>query len=400
MNLTLADLDAALEEITSTQIEASNLISHIYTPGRNKRSVLPFGGLLKFLFGTADNDDVEDMKQDIQRLYDNQVDQANILNDVVSITNISRGLINENIMKINEIIKTITFLNDSIDELYERLRPLYHSRRFQLLHSETQTHHLRIQTLIRQIHNDIGLIKQYLSIHSTGKLTPSITDPIHLKQELLKIQDKLPTRLSLPEDPQKNIWHYYRFLTVTPIAHANSLLLMIKIPLIDLDSGMNLYKIYNLPIYHPHIEKSLKYQIEGTNIVVTKDNKYATILADTEFLTCTLAEGHFCDHGLYHVDTSHWCLTALFFKDDDKISKFCKLEIANIAGPQANYLDQGLWAISLINPMHMEIKCEDHTHVKTLQAPITFVKLQPACSAFSSDIKLPLILNNIPKVFL
>ena len=84
------------------------------------------------------------MKQDIQRLYDNQVDQANILNDVVSITNISRGLINENIMKINEIIKTITFLNDSIDELYERLRPLYHSRRFQLLHSETQTHHLRI----------------------------------------------------------------------------------------------------------------------------------------------------------------------------------------------------------------------------------------------------------------
>ena len=89
------------KKTTNTQIEASNLISHIYTPGRNKRSILPFEDLLKFLFGTADNDDVEDMKQDIQRLYDNQVDQANILNDDVSITNISRGLINENIMKIN-----------------------------------------------------------------------------------------------------------------------------------------------------------------------------------------------------------------------------------------------------------------------------------------------------------
>ena len=218
---------------------------------------------------------------------------------------------------------------------------------------------------------DIDLIKEYLNIHSTGKLTPSITDPIHLKQELLKIKNQLPPRLSLPEDPEVNIWHYYRFLSVTPVAHANSLLLMIKIPLIDLDSGMNLFKIYNLPIYHPDIGKSLQYQIEGMNFAVTKDNKYATMLTDTEFLTCTLAEGHFCDlnTGLYHVDTNQWCVTALFFKDDDKISKSCKLEMTNITGPQANYLDQGLWAISLMKPTHMEIKCEDHTHVKTLQPP-------------------------------
>ena len=37
----------------------------------------------------------------------------------------------------------------------------------------------------------------------------------------------------------------------------------------------------------------------------------------------------------------------------------------------------------------MEIKCEDHSHVKTLQPPMTFINLQPACSAFSSTIKLP-----------
>ena len=37
----------------------------------------------------------------------------------------------------------------------------------------------------------------------------------------------------------------------------------------------------------------------------------------------------------------------------------------------------------------MEIKCSDHTHIKTLQPPITLIKLQPACSAFSPLIKLP-----------
>ena len=86
---------------------------------------------------------------------------------------------------------------------------------------------------------------------------PSITDPVHLRQELLWRNKQLPARLSLPEDPHRNIWHYYRFLTVNPVTHGNKLALMIRIPLTDLDSGMNLYKIYNLPIYDHCIGKSL-----------------------------------------------------------------------------------------------------------------------------------------------
>ena len=59
---------------------------------------------------------------------------------------------------------------------------------------------------------------------------------------------------------------------------------MISIPLTDLDSGMNLYKIYNIPIYDHNIGKSLTYQLEGTNLAITKYNKYATILSDRNLL--------------------------------------------------------------------------------------------------------------------
>ena len=176
---------------------------------------------------------------------------------------------------------------------------------------------------------------------------------------------------------------------------------MITIPLIDLDSGMNLYKIYNLPILHQDIQKSLKYELESNNLAITKDNKYATLLADTELLTCTLAEGHFCslNNGLYHVDNNKWCVTVLPFKNSNKIKIFCKVEMANITGPQANYLDQVNWAISVIDPTHMEIRCEDHTHVKTLQPPSTMVNLQPACNAFSSELKLPPYFKQYSKGF-
>ena len=82
---------------------------------------------------------------------------------------------------------------------------------------------------------DIFLIKAYLNNNSTGKLTTTINDPIHLRQELLKIYKQLPAKLSLPEDLHSNIWHYYRFLTITRVTNGNKLILVIRIPLVYLD---------------------------------------------------------------------------------------------------------------------------------------------------------------------
>ena len=138
------------------------------------------------------------MKQDIQKLYDNQISQSKVLNDVISIANISRDLINANIMKINQFISTITFINDTVDSIMNQLRPLFSARRFLLLHTESIIHHSRIRSLPEQMKTDTAQIKAYLNIHITGKLTPSFTDPAHLRQKLLWINKQLPARLSLP----------------------------------------------------------------------------------------------------------------------------------------------------------------------------------------------------------
>ena len=245
LNMTVDDINLVLCEITSTQIEAFNLINHIHRPKdiRTKRSLLTFGGLFHFLFGTVNDEDVRSMKQDMQKLYENQITQCKVLNDVISIANILGGLINENIMKISQIISTITFINDTMDSIMNQLRPLFLTRRFLLLHTESLIHHSRIRSLLGQLKTDTALIKAYLNIHITEKLTPSLTDPAHLRQELLQINIQLPARRSLPEDLHGNIWHYYRFLPVNPIIHGGNVVLMIRIPLIDLDSGISLYDL-------------------------------------------------------------------------------------------------------------------------------------------------------------
>ena len=180
------------------------------------------------------------------------------LSDVISIANISGGFINKNIININQIISTITFINDTMDSIMNQLRPLFLTRRFLLLHMELLIHHSRIRSLLEQMKTDTTQITAYLNIHITGKLTPSITDPVHLRQELLQINKQLPTRLSLPEDHHSNIWHYYRFLTVNPVIHGGKPVLIIRIPLIDLNCGMSPYKIYNLPILENACNTNLK----------------------------------------------------------------------------------------------------------------------------------------------
>ena len=69
LNITVDDLNLVPEEILHMQTEASNLIDHL--ANRPKRSLLPFGGLFSFLFGTADQNDLDSLKADIKQLYQN-----------------------------------------------------------------------------------------------------------------------------------------------------------------------------------------------------------------------------------------------------------------------------------------------------------------------------------------
>ena len=100
--------------------------------------------------------------------------------------------------------------------------------------------------------------------------------------------------------------------------------------------------------------------------------------------------GHFCSlsKGLYNIDNSKWCILSLYLKNNKKIVKNCRVDVSNITGPQARYLYQGLWAIAVGEPIEMEIQCQTYKSVKTLQPPMTMVTLEPACSPFSSKIKL------------
>ena len=115
------------------------------------------------------------------QLYENQIDQTQILDEIVAITNISRGLINENRLKIDMVIETVLSINETILNIKDIYKCYPQLGDFLLLHSEFMIHHTRIRYLMKQMQHDMTLIREYLNIHSIGRLNPNIMDPIHLR---------------------------------------------------------------------------------------------------------------------------------------------------------------------------------------------------------------------------
>ena len=115
IELTRQDVNKSVMTLDDTYDKFLQICNHIQSHNkRYKMSLLPLGGLFSFLFGTADQKDLDSIKTQVKTIYDNQVNQAQVLNDIVTITNISRSLINENRLLINGMIQTVITLNSTL----------------------------------------------------------------------------------------------------------------------------------------------------------------------------------------------------------------------------------------------------------------------------------------------
>ena len=190
INMTREDLDRPIDRLTDIHSRFYNLIGKTRNHPSNivKRSLLPLRNIFGFLFGTASSGDIKGLKKDIQTLYANQVKHGEILNEVITIKNISRGLIHENRLTINNLIDSVEFLNETLVNIHEDIEPLFATRRFLLVHGEVQIHSHRLRASIDKINDDVNHLCVYLNVLSTGKLSPDTVDPIHLGKELTDMQ--------------------------------------------------------------------------------------------------------------------------------------------------------------------------------------------------------------------
>ena len=73
------------------------------------------------------------------------------------------------------------------------------------------------------------------------------------------------------------------------------LIVLLILPLIDMDLEFDLFKAHSLPLMHPEQRKIFTYQINNTYLAIRSDGNYLTIPVPDDTLTCTISAGHFCN---------------------------------------------------------------------------------------------------------
>ena len=207
-----------------------------------------------------------------------------------------------------------------------------------------------VYTSLYALRGDVDSLFEYMRILATQELNPTIIPPDVLKTILHNIENDIKSnaRLKLCEDPNTNIWSYYGTIKLTPIVLQDYLMLILTVPLVDQTLYMNLYKVHNLPMLHPTLQMHVQYEIEGPYLATLMDSMYITLPTDIDVRLCLMTRGHLCmfNQALYPVDSTNWCIYALFINDINKIKRNCILKPLNRTTNLAYSLDGYLWAIS------------------------------------------------------
>ena len=188
-------------------------------------------------------------------------------------------------------------------------------------------------------------------------------------------------QLSLPEDPNVNIWNYYTTTKITPIMMQDFLLVILTIPLI----------VYNLLALHPDLKIQFKYGLEGEYLAISKDGLYTTIPTAWDVIICLTIEHYIClmNQALYPVEKIEWCLCAIFEQEKENIEQYCTIDITQCHANMAQSLDGYMWAVSPMKNEKMQIRCLTESTVTDIKPPLTLIYVGNGCEVYSSNLYIP-----------
>lgn len=363
---------------------------------RNKRSVLPIvGEAMSALFGTVSEEDLENINRNVELLATNQKRIIHDIESGLSILNVTQTQVAENRRALSDVVIVMNKLDDKIEQLSSLVHKQYYGLE-KFIHSYIQ-YELIIEEIKQMMQNVIIYLenlKLELSFLSLNRLSINTIPPDQLRSILQDIEKELPPNYELPVSPRNNIWYYYNTLYCTGSLMNDKINIILDIPLLNSKYSYEIYNVINIhiPILSNNDNMALKYQLEANSFMISKDRSHYALLSDQERIMCTDIMLQYCNPrvGLFPINLSKLCLTALFLGDSKNINVNCKKVLVYTTLPTASYVENGLWVITTKTPLTFTIQCQKQNHyTHVVQPPMNIVHLPNLCSADSGIISLP-----------
>lgn len=105
-----------------------------------------------------------------------------------------------------------------------------------------------ISEIVSITRNHLQQLRLRLNMLLLGHLSPTVISPANLRNLLSEIANQLPPNLKLPNDPDTDLWSYYRILPCTTLVETENLIIALTVPLLDTNKHFEVFKIHNLPV--------------------------------------------------------------------------------------------------------------------------------------------------------
>ncbi|MCG8045976.1 MAG: hypothetical protein N0E48_09980, partial [Candidatus Thiodiazotropha endolucinida] len=410
---TLKQLGKEVKSLQETQHSLiTSYVDYRALGTRSERSILPLGGrILSFLFGTVSEADLDDIKRAVRDMSQNQQSIMHMLDEQMTILNVSRIQIAENRQAIMSLVDCMDEFEGRIHNLTVAIQKRFeHIEMFVNIYAQMDLILAGLRDAIQRGTIYLDNLRLEINMLSLSRLSPSSITPRNLRKLLTQINNKLPSTLKLPEDPRSNIWYFYRTLTCSTIMDGSQIVVVINIPLLDFTGEYEVYRVYNIPLPMPSRQNKVrltyvpdmvaKYDIESAGLLINKDRSRYTLLTEHELLECSNQFTKYCSprSAIMPVNLNQLCVLALFFKDEPKVNKYCcRLVQPNTLLPMGTYLTQGLWVIGTKEKIDFSIVClgmsgrksiKTHT-TQAIDPPLGIIQLEPGCHAANNFLSLP-----------
>ena len=178
----------------------------------------------------------------------------------------------------------------------------------------------------------LGNLRLQLNLLSLGHLLPSIISPTNLRALLFDIQARLPSRLKLPNDLQKDLWYLNKFLTCETVLDVDKILIFISLPLLDLNGEFKINQAISIPLQLPLAstgnselsDMDATNDRETPNFMINIQRTSYALLSPEETQRCNDHLVYFCalETATFPINLSKLYVIALFTQNKENISCF------------------------------------------------------------------------------
>ena len=346
-----------------TKQEVNNLKLLLPTT-RSRRGVINgIGSVMKFLFGTMDDDDLQAINSKINSL-DNQSDV------LVHVEDEKLTYIKKLTSEVDENSKAIKSIASTLKSTIEEVKSTNFSIWTEIIQLKRKLQYqARISSLFRDVEMTLHLVnkqlvqmQEALDVTATGHLSSMLLTPVKLYETLREIVPKLPADLSLLTEVELDkVYSYYRLARVHAVSIQNMIRLIIELPLQSFDRHFELFSVNDLPYYDNALMQFVVVKGEANYFAISSDRQLHVSLEDNQLRDCSTPPYEVCSIRvpLLFTSESESCLHAMFIGDDVKAQKYCRRAVVPsyttstlYQGPNGDY-----WVYSVPEATRVTWRC-------------------------------------------